>query len=372
MSETKAQEGAALLRILRVTRGLAGQATLAAAVVGAAALLGGANLPPELAGFVGGVGYNAIYDLLRRLARGDDMPDDAIRQQVLDALADVRLEQAQADADTQRMIGRLFHRANLLEHALRHGQLDILDALAQQTAHYDILRADLTQQLQSLATRQQSEEILAKLDRVLAAPQRPAAPMQLPARHTHFRGRQGDIDWVLRRLQPGRVVTLVGPGGMGKSVLAAEVIWRLAPAGIPPTLFPDGVIYYNFYSPYNQAALALEHIARAYGEEPRPTSADAARRALAGRTALLVLDGAEQADDLPAVLDVRGGCGVLITSRRHSDAAGEVRDLRLLATPVAVDLLRAWGGARVGADEVARQICDFVEGLPLAVRLAGS
>ena len=64
------------------------------------------------------------------------------------------------------------------------------------------------------------------------------------------------------------------------------------------------------------------------GEEPRPTPADGARRALADRRALLFLDGTETADDLRAVLDLRGGCGVLVTSRRRADARYRVQTAR--------------------------------------------
>jgi tetratricopeptide (TPR) repeat protein len=165
-------------------------------------------------------------------------------------------------------------------------------------------------------------------------------------------------------------MTLCGPGGIGKTALAAEAIWTLAPAGDPPERFPDGIISHTFYN-QPQAALALEAIARAYGEEPRPNPAAAARRVLAGRRALLVLDGAEAADDLPAVLAARGGCGVLVTSRARQDAVADRQDLTPLPDPDAVQLLQAWGGARAADEAAARCICELVGRLPLAVRLAG-
>ena len=92
------------------------------------------------------------------------------------------------------------------------------------------------------------------------------------------------LRWLLAELQPGRRVTLCGPGGIGKTALAAEAIWTLAPGDDPPASFPDGIVFHTFYH-QPQANLALEAIARVYGEELRPNPAEAARRALAGRHA---------------------------------------------------------------------------------------
>ena len=122
-------------------------------------------------------------------------------------------------------------------------------------------------------------------------------PLQKPLRMQHFTGREQELAKLLGDLQPGKIVTLCGPGGMGKSALAAEAIWPLAPGDEPPERFPDGMIFHSFYH-QPQADLALEKIALAYGVEPRPTPRDAAMQALAGKTALLVLDGTEAADDL--------------------------------------------------------------------------
>ncbi len=199
---------------------------------------------------------------------------------------------------------------------------------------------------------------------------RPRLPLQRPPRAAHFVDRRAELAQLLTDLQPGRVVTLCGPGGIGKTALAAEALWTLAPGSDPPDRFPDGVLFHSFYG-RPDPALALEHIALSFGEEPRPTPADAALRALAGRRALLILDGTEQADDLGMVLDVRGGCGVLVTSRAHKDALAERQDVRPLPPDDAVDLLCKWGGDCAADAQSARQICEWVGRLPLAVRLAG-
>ena len=157
-------------------------------------------------------------------------------------------------------------------------------------------------------------------------------PLQRPARAEHFTDRKPELAQLLADLQPGRVVTLCGPGGIGKSALAAEAVWTLAPGDQLPGIFPGGIIFHNFYK-QSQVTLALEHIARSYGDrDPRPTPAAAAQRALAGRQALLILDGTEQADDLLELLAIVGHCGVLVTSRRRQDAAATRQDISSLQT----------------------------------------
>jgi hypothetical protein len=59
-----------------------------------------------------------------------------------------------------------------------------------------------------------------------------------------------------------------------------------------------------------QAAVALEHIAHSFGEEPKPTPQAADQRALAGRRFLLILDGTEVAAEPRQVLDIRDQGGV--------------------------------------------------------------
>ena len=195
-----------------------------------------------------------------------------------------------------------------------------------------------------------------------------SVPFQAPAPTPHFQGRQPELSALLDHLQPGAAVTLCGPGGIGKTALAAEAL-----AQFSPDRFPDGIIFHTFYR-QPEATLALEHVARSYGHDPRPTPADATRMALAGKRALLVLDGTENADDLGAVLACATGCGVLITSRRRGDAPDPTLrfDLGPLEEAQAVALLQAWGGRRADDEEAAVAICRLVGGLPLAIQLAGA
>jgi tetratricopeptide (TPR) repeat protein len=197
-------------------------------------------------------------------------------------------------------------------------------------------------------------------------------PLQRPRPAEHFTGRAAELDKLMADLQPGKVVTLCGPGGMGKSSLAAEAVRLLAPSHDPPDRFPDGIILHQFYQ-QPQAAQAFETIARAYGVDPRPSPQETARQALANRRALLILDGTEAAtaENLDSVLGVAGGCGVLITTRRHSDAPGDYADITPLPDAESLALLRALAGPYAADEGVANAVIHLLGGLPLALYLAG-
>jgi len=195
-------------------------------------------------------------------------------------------------------------------------------------------------------------------------------PLQKPPRVQHFVGREDELSSLLDDLQPGRVVTICGPGGMGKTALAAEAVWKLSPGNEPPERFPDGIVFHTFYHK-PQAALALEAIARAYGEDPRQSPLEAAKNALSARQALIILDGTEACKDLGEVLSVTGSCAVLITTRRRSDAPAELCDLLPLPLDKATALLQAWAGDLASDEDICQKICSLLGWLPLAIFLVG-
>jgi tetratricopeptide (TPR) repeat protein len=198
-------------------------------------------------------------------------------------------------------------------------------------------------------------------------------PLHRPRRAEHFQDRAAERAWLLSNLQPGRVVTVCGPGGMGKTALVAEVLWMLAPRDAPPQAFPHGLVFHTFYG-QPESAVALEQIARSFGEDPLPTPKQAAQRALSGKRALLVFDGAEEAENLEQVLSVCASCAVLVTSQRRSDAADPtlLLDLERLSHVDAVAVVQAWQAQRRSDISVNERIVQLVGGLPLALRLAGN
>jgi tetratricopeptide (TPR) repeat protein len=395
-SPSPEQKQSALLRILKATTSLPAQITLYASALGAIALTAGADLPPVLAAVAGGVGVNALSNILERVARGEDLSDEEICSQLQAAIDDSTIGRLLTEEEFQRAVARLHHWQASIAYAIDQHEAAVAQRLAEQTRQYAALtaevRAGFATVLEELAALERLEEIVVLLRGLLEllspgfdqrgqevgvrydvvtgrAGQPSGIPLQRLLPVPHFTGREDELARLLIDLRPGRVVTLCGPGGIGKTALASEAVWLLAPGDAPPERFPDGVIFHSFYNK-PEALLALETIARAYGKEPQPTPDAAALRALSGRRALLVLDGTENADDLSAVLEIAGSCGVLITTRRRADAPIRRQDVERLPGNQAIELFQAWGGGRTADQEVARRICELVGGLPLAVRLA--
>ncbi|MGR0482743.1 MAG: NB-ARC domain-containing protein [Candidatus Electronema sp. V4] len=192
----------------------------------------------------------------------------------------------------------------------------------------------------------------------------PIIPRHLPSLEPCFLHREEELAWLNDRLHPGKVAAVCGPGGMGKSALAAQAVHQLDAAR-----FPDGILFHSFYH-QPKTETALQEICSAFQVKPEPTLETAVRAALAGRKVLLILDGAEQADDLPALLRLRGTCGVLITSRKRADAQGARLDLTPLEERPAAEVFCAYSGT--AADDASVQgICKILGGWPVALRIAG-
>lgn len=195
-------------------------------------------------------------------------------------------------------------------------------------------------------------------------------PLQRPEPVENFTDREVELEKLLSDLRPGHVVTLCGPGGIGKTAITAKAAWALAPGKELPKQFPDGMIFYSFYGKPD-VDLAFDHIVRSYDDSPEDTTYAAASRLLSNKQALLIWDGAEEADDLRKVLKLRNNCGVIVTSRKREDAVNKPETIESLPTEEAVKLLEASAGDPGIDDATAKQICELVGGLPLAVRLAG-
>jgi tetratricopeptide (TPR) repeat protein len=187
----------------------------------------------------------------------------------------------------------------------------------------------------------------------------PIIPKQCPALEPCFLHREEELAWLNKQLQPGAVAAICGPGGMGKSALAAQAVQRLEPAR-----FPDGIVFHSFYH-QPSTEQALQAICTAFQVEVR-----AVRQVLAGKQALLILDGTEEADDLKAVLRLRSQCGVLLTSRKTEDAPDALLELKPLDKQPAEEVFLRYSGPINDMTSV-QEICKLLNGWPVALRIAG-
>lgn len=275
---------------------------------------------------------------------------------------------------------------------------DPVAALAQFRAYAVVLRDELgvapSPELQALAReirRQSADHRPSGSERLeVAAP--PRGPADVPEPLTRFVGREAELARLHAALveEGARLVTIAGPGGIGKSRLAAEFARRARQHGVARVVYAD-------VADLDDDRFVVEAIAAAAGA-PDGTAGTAidALAALAGDTrAIVLLDNAERvaagvAEAARHVLARAPGLGVLVTSRRALAVAGEV-EVRLgpLPTPAGwdhpseleqnpsvamyVDRARArhpeFALTRSNAAAVAR-LCAQLEGIPLALELA--
>ncbi|MFE7155055.1 BTAD domain-containing putative transcriptional regulator [Streptomyces sp. NPDC057636] len=227
-----------------------------------------------------------------------------------------------------------------------------------------------------------------------SAPVRALAPTgNLRARLTSFVGRTGDIGAIREDLGRVRLVTLLGPGGAGKTRLSQEAaegmdlpdgVWlaELAPVEDPDAV-PEAVV---------TALGARETVLRGAGAEELRVASDRhgedplVRLAehCAHRRMLLILDNCEHVIEAAAhlaeqLLSQCPGVTVLATSREPLGVPGELlHPVEPLPEPFALRLFGERGAAvrpgfRVGDDErAAAEICRRLDGLPLAIELAAA
>ncbi|MCT2590108.1 AfsR family transcriptional regulator [Streptomyces sp. N2-109] len=220
-------------------------------------------------------------------------------------------------------------------------------------------------------------------------------PGNLRARLTSFVGRETDVEALRGDLSGARLVTLLGPGGAGKTRLSQEAAEALGSA------WPDGVWLAELAPVRDPEALAEAVLTALGGRETviRGTTAEGLRAATdphaldplaqlaercAARRMLLVLDNCEHVIDAAArlvetLLTECPRVTVLATSREPLGVPGErVRPVEPLPDPVALRLLADRGGSaragfRVEEDlEACAEICRRLDGLPLAIELAAA
>jgi predicted ATPase/DNA-binding XRE family transcriptional regulator len=220
-------------------------------------------------------------------------------------------------------------------------------------------------------------------------------PDRIPVSPTMLLGRERDVvEAVAVLADPGtRLLTLLGPGGVGKTRLALEVLRRGAGSWGDDRVFVD----LEHIRPEDDGNLVAHAIIRALGVRDVHGADPAAAlvREIGDRVLLLVLDNVEQAQSAGLLVSqLLGECPrltVLATSRRPLHLRGERRQpvpplpsdaagpgpgqerspavALFLERAAAVDPARTYGTAELQA---VVEICRRLDGLPLAIELAAA
>jgi predicted ATPase len=201
----------------------------------------------------------------------------------------------------------------------------------------------------------------------------------LPDRLTSFLGRERDLEELAGLVASNRLVTVTGPGGIGKTSLAIEQArtWE--------ERVPDGVWFVPLDAIADPSQVRTE-LARSLGlfDGPDRPAGDGLERYMADRSMVLVMDNFEHvldaATEVTALLRASPGSRVIVTSRAPLRVSGEqeypVRSLAANDADVELFVQRAWA-VRPGWDpgnniDVIREICELLDGLPLGLELAAA
>jgi predicted ATPase/DNA-binding CsgD family transcriptional regulator len=203
-------------------------------------------------------------------------------------------------------------------------------------------------------------------------------------------GREDDAGRLIELLARSRLVTVIGPGGVGKTQLALEVARRMAPS------FTNGAAFVGL-ADLDDPELVATEIARALDlvdvSGPEPT--EGLHSALRSLRMLLVVDNFEHlVAAAPVLASLTAECPeitLLVTSRRRLGVSAEhVLELKALAVPAKGGPSRRTEAASVAlfcerasavssqfhadaaAMEAIGELCRLVDGLPLAVELVAS
>lgn len=205
----------------------------------------------------------------------------------------------------------------------------------------------------------------------------PSPPPRWAAAAAPLVGRDADLDSIADRLAHHRLVTVTGTGGVGKTALARQIVTAWAPAR-----FDESWVCHldNTRDPGSVGNVVLAAIGE--GQQSDADPVESVARALERRRALLVLDNCEHVLDAAAALarttlERCPDLQIVATSRAPLRVEGEsLHALEPLHLDDAVSCFVSKAidyGARVLPDDPAlRQLCQRLDGVPLALELAAA
>jgi predicted ATPase/class 3 adenylate cyclase len=192
-----------------------------------------------------------------------------------------------------------------------------------------------------------------------------ARPNNLPTQLTSFVGRHDELEEGLRLLRSTRLLTLTGPGGIGKTRLSLQI------AAAAADDFPEGVWFVPL-EPVRERELVAPTIARVIGvtdKANRPVL-DGIAEALGSGRVLFVLDNFEQAVDaapiMPEMLARSPGLRIMVSSRIALRVSGE-QEFAVPGLPTPPDPSRLSELERLNLPTELRKVtADTLEGFEAA------
>jgi predicted ATPase/DNA-binding SARP family transcriptional activator len=222
---------------------------------------------------------------------------------------------------------------------------------------------------------------LVELERRILQHQFPPTGRTFPLPVSSFVGREHDITIAATTLGAARMVTLCGPGGVGKTRLALELGRRLSDR------YPDGVRFCDLStfrrpSQVDRAVAAAVGVPDAAPRHPGDQLVDQLVDRLASRRLLLILDNCEHVLSAVArivnrIVGHTDGITVLATSRERLGADGEiVQPVEPLdaaaATELFIDRACAIDPTFALDEPSVLRVCARLDRLPLAIELAAA
>jgi len=208
-------------------------------------------------------------------------------------------------------------------------------------------------------------------------PRRPWFFVPFTSKREGMVGREAGLARVAERLSSagtasiGQTAAFTGIGGIGKTQLAVEYCWEHRED------YPGGVYWFTADQDIDSQVIRLSDEARWVhpATEPATKLQIAQHRLRSSSDALFVYDNLEKPVSFADLRPEHGrGCHLLLTSRLEQPAFPRI-EVDLLRPEQALDLLtREARREPGGADEqvAAEEICAYLDGLPLALELAGA